>query len=57
MYSVWQSLSWLFFLILALFKKQFKKAIELNEGGQKEPSLLILLIFLEKLIFTSVDYS
>ncbi len=54
MYSVWQSLSWLFFLILALFKKQFKKAIELNEGGQKEPSLLI---FLEKLIFTSVDYS
>ena len=42
MYSVWQGLSWLFFLILALFKKQFKKAIELNEGNQKEPSLLIL---------------
>jgi len=48
MYSVWQSLSWLFFLILALFKKQFKKAIELNEGNQKEPSLLIS---------SSVDYS
>ncbi len=44
MYSVWQGLSWLFFLILALFKKQFKKAIELNEGGQKEPSLLIYLL-------------